>query len=68
MKEFLKTVDWSSPPEEFDQGLVVQSIINLTHGILVDSSTVICWTDRFVILGVLGLFCCFYSIFDGKSC
>ena len=33
-----------------------------------DSSTVICWTSPFAILGVLGLFCCFYSISDGKSC
>ena len=35
---------------------------------LVDSSTVICWTSPFVILGVSGLFCHFYSIFDRKSC
>ena len=35
---------------------------------LVDSSTVICWTNPFVILGVSGLFCHFYSIFDRKSC
>ena len=33
-----------------------------THCILVDSSTVICWTSPFVILGVSGLFCHFYSI------
>ena len=38
------------------------------HCILVDSSTVIYWTSPFVILGVLGLFCGFYSIFDGKFC
>ena len=30
----------------------------LTHCILVDSSTVICWMSPFVILGVSGLFCC----------
>ena len=30
-----------------------------------DSSTVICWTSPFVILGVSGLICRFYSIFDG---
>ena len=42
--------------------------ILLTHCILVDSSTVICWMGPFIILGVSGLFCCFYSIFDGKSC
>ena len=40
----------------------------LTYCILVDSSTVICWMSSFVIFGVLGLFCCFYSIFDEKSC
>ena len=31
-----------------------------------DSSTVVCWTSLFVILGVLGLFFCLYSIFDKK--
>ena len=36
----------------------------LTHSMPVDSSTVICCTSPFVILGVLGLFCHFYSIFD----
>ena len=35
---------------------------------LVDSSTVMCWISPFVILGVSGLFCHFYSYFDGKSC
>ena len=39
----------------------------LTHCIQVDSSTVTCWMSPFVILEVLGLFCYFYSIFDGKS-
>ena len=39
----------------------------LTFCMLVDSSTVICWTSPFVILGVLSVFCCFYSIFDDKS-
>ena len=38
-----------------------------THCMLVDSSTDICWTSPFVILGVPGLFCRFYSIFYGKS-
>ena len=33
-----------------------------------DSSTIICWTSPFVILGVLSLFCHFYCIFDGKYC
>ena len=41
---------------------------SLTNCILGDSSTVICWTSLFVIFGVTALFCCFYSIFDGKSC
>ena len=36
--------------------------------LLMDSSTVICWISPLVILGVSGLFCCFYSSFDGKSC
>ena len=40
----------------------------LTHCILLDSSTVICWMSSFVILGVPDLFYCFYSTFDGKSC
>ena len=31
-----------------------------------DYSTIICWMSSFVTLGVPGLFCCFYSIFDGK--
>ena len=31
-----------------------------------DSSTVICWTRPFVILGISGLCCRFYSIFDGN--
>ena len=37
---------------------------SLTHCILVDSSVVICWMSPSVILGVLDLFCPFYSIFD----
>ena len=40
----------------------------LTHCILVDSPSVIYWTSPLVIIGVLSLFCCFYSSFDGKSC
>ena len=40
----------------------------LTHCILVDSSTLICWTSPFVSKRVLGLFCRFYSILDAKSC
>ena len=42
--------------------------VGSTHWILIDSSTFICWTNPFVILGVLGLNCCLYSIFYGKSC
>ena len=37
--------------------------MQLTHCILVDFSTVICWATPFVILGVLGLFSRFYSFF-----
>ena len=33
----------------------------------VDSSTVICWTSPFVILGVSSVFCRYYFIFDGTS-
>ena len=40
----------------------------LSHCILVDSSTVTCWTSLFVISGVSGLFCSFYSMLDGKPC
>ena len=43
------------------------SVPILTHCILVDSPTVICWTSPFVILGVSGLFCSFHSYFDGNS-
>ena len=39
----------------------------LTYCILVDSSTFIFWISPFAILGVSGLFCSFYSVFDGKS-
>ena len=40
-----------------------EQLTPLTHHLLVDSSTVICRTSPFAILGVSGLFCCFYSIF-----
>ena len=33
-----------------------------------DYIVVICWTSPFVFFGTSGLFCRFYSIFDGKSC
>ena len=42
-------------------------IIILTHCILVNSSTIRCWMSICAILGVSGLFCPFYSIFDGKG-
>ena len=42
--------------------------IKLTQCISVDSSSIIYWASPFVILGVSGLFCCVYSIFDGKCC
>ena len=48
--------------------LALLSAIGLTHCVLVVSSTVTCWTSPSFILGVLGLFCSLYSIFDGKSC
>ena len=34
-----------------------------THCKLVGTSTFICWTSPFVILGVSGILCRFYSIF-----
>ena len=37
------------------------------HSIQVDSSIIICWTSHYVILGVSGLLCRFYSIFDGNA-
>ena len=40
----------------------VQSKNNLTHCIMVDSSTVIYWSSLFAILEVSGLFCRFNSI------
>ena len=46
----------------------IEYVLYSTHCILVDSSTVLYWTRPFVILRLSGLFCCFYSIFDGKSC
>ena len=39
----------------------------LNHCILVDCSTVICWTSPFSILGVSGLFCRFYSVLMDDS-
>ena len=39
---------------------------NLTQCILIDSSTAICWTSPFVILGMSYLFCRFYPVFDAK--
>ena len=50
-----------------NSGMKVYSF-TLAHGILGDSSTVICWMSPFVILGVSGLFCHFYSFFDGNCC
>ena len=46
----------------------MSKLFPLTHRILVDFSTVICWTSSLVILGVSVLFCGFYSVFDVKSC
>ena len=36
--------------------------LTLTHCILVDSSTLICWMSPFVMPGVSSLFYCFYSL------
>ena len=47
------------------KGLQVRLLLTLY--ILVDFSTVLFWMSPFVILGVSGLFCSFYSIFDRKS-
>ena len=38
----------------------IYSLYKVNHCIMVDSSTVICWTSLFVTLVVLGQFCCFY--------
>ena len=38
------------------------------NSILVDSPTLVCWINPFVLLGVSGLFCHFCSIFDAKFC
>ena len=54
----------------FDASCLVAAIFLATYSaycILVDSSTVICWTSPFVILEVLDLFCRFYSIFMENS-
>ena len=42
--------------------------VTLTHCVLVDSSTFICWMSPFVILGASGLFFSVILFFDGKSC
>ena len=42
--------------------------LRFTHRLVVDSSTVICWTSTIVTFGVLDPFCLLYSISDGKSC
>ena len=39
----------------------------LTHSILADSSSVICWTSPFVILGVCGLFSISWKIMLGNT-
>ena len=51
---------------EIRKGKTVRLHTKLTHCILVDASTVICWTSPFVIiLRAPGQFCRIYSIFDG---
>ena len=44
----------------------IQQILSLTHCILVNFSTVTCWTSLFVILGVSCLLCRLYSSFCWK--
>ena len=39
----------------------------LIHCLLVDSLAVTCWTSPFVILGLSGLFCHFYSIIEANT-
>ena len=45
------------------QTVQILIILLLTHCILIGSSTVICWTSPFVILGMSGLFCLFFFFF-----
>ena len=52
----------------FISGTLLSQDKLFTHCILVDSSTVVSWMSQFDILGMSGLFCHFYSFFDGKSC
>ena len=53
----------------YQQGQAVDNrLFLLTHCMLMDSSTVTYWTSPFVTLGVSGLFCHLYSIFEEKSC
>ena len=47
-------------------GVTLSFLILFTHCLLVNTSTVICWTSPCVILGVSFLFSCFYSIFLWK--
>ena len=56
---------WSERDDWYQEEV---NLAHLTHCILVDASTVICWTSPFAILEMLGLFCHFYSIFGGKPC
>ena len=58
---------WSSRTESLNLSGMLVTLYDydqLSHCILVESSIVICWRSPFVVLGVLGLFCRFYSIFD----
>ena len=66
-KVFMNVVCCSRDLTVIGFGDTFQITITLTHTILVDSSSVLCWTSPFVILGVSGLFCCFYSIFVKKN-
>ena len=56
------TQDIFSFPTPTPEKNIQESRSILTHCILVDPSTVICWTNPFVILGVSCLFCRFYPV------
>ena len=44
--------------------MMMKTFFQLTHCIMVDSSTIICWKSPFVILGMADPFCALNSIFD----
>ena len=52
---------------EFDEDELHEVYTHLTHCIVMDSSTAVCWMGPFVILGVSNSVCHFYSIFNGNN-